>query len=759
MRHFLTVFTVLACLAYASIPVPQASAQFSGGTIDAIVVEGNQRIEAETVRSYLAVKEGDPFSPESVNESLKGLFATGLFADLTLRREGNRLIVNVVENPIINRLAFEGNNRIKDADLEQEVQLRPRQVYTRTKIQNDVKRVLDVYRRSGRFAATVEPKIIQLDQNRVDLVFEIDEGPVTGVSRINFIGNREFDDGQLRSVIQTKETRWYRIFSSDDNYDPDRLTFDRELLRRFYLSEGYADFRVVSVVAELASDRRDFFITFTIEEGDVYSFGEIGLETQFEDLDLDSLRQEITTIEGDSYNADEVEKSIDNLIEGVSNFGFAFVDIQPIIDRDRENRLIKLTYDIQEGPRVFVERIEIIGNFRTLDKVVRREFQLVEGDAFSTAKLRRSRQRINNLGFFSKVEVATVPGSEPDKTIIQVEIEEQSTGELSIGAGFSTSDGALADLSIRERNLLGKGQDLRGRFRLSQNTTEFDVSFTEPYFLDKNLAAGIDLFYITRDNQEESSFDQRSVGGGLRIGYDIIDRLRQSWRYTLRQDEIRDVSDSASRFIKDQAGDNIVSLIGHTLQYDQRDSRFDPTEGYFVKMSTDVAGLGGSIRFLRNTVAGGTYWPIAENVSFGVTGEAGLIFGLGKRVRINDRFFLGGDSFRGFELAGVSPRDSGTRDALGGKRFYSSSAELTFPIGFPEELGVSGKLFVEAGNVSDPDDEGPEVLDSNDVRSSVGVGVAWRSPFGPIRVDLAEAIVKEDFDRTQLLHFSFGTRF
>jgi outer membrane protein insertion porin family len=747
---------VLAAVLLLAVP---ALAQFSGGVVEEVRVEGNQRIEAETVRSYMSIRAGDPFEPQRINRSLKSLFATGLFADVSIRREGPALIVAVIENPIINRLAFEGNRRVTDETLEQEAQLRPRQVYTRTKVQNDVKRVLEVYRRSGRFAATVEPKVIELPQNRVDLVFEIDEGPVTGVTRINFIGNRVFSDGKLRSAIQTKESRWYRIFSTDDNYDPDRLTFDRELLRRFYLSEGYADFRVVSAVAELTPDRRDFIITFTVEEGELYGFGPIEITTQFEDLETETLRGQVVTLEGERYNADLVEDSINNLTDAVGDLGYAFVDIQPIIDRDRENRTIKLTYDIQEGPRVFVERIEIVGNFRTLDEVVRREFRLVEGDAFSTAKLRRSRERINNLGFFGKAEVTTIPGSEPDKTIIQVEVEEQSTGELSIGAGFSTQDGPLGDISIRERNLLGKGQDLRARFRLSSNTSEFDVSFTEPYFLDKNLSAGVDLFHITRDVQEESSFDQRSFGGGVRIGYEIIDGLRQIWRYTLRQDQIREVGDDASRFIQDQEGDTITSMVGQTITYDRRDNRFDPHEGYFVQVGNDVAGLGGSVRYLRNTFGAGKFWPITDTWTFGVTGEAGIIFGLGERIRINDRFFLGGDSLRGFEPAGTGPRDNTTQDSLGGKRFYTTTAELSFPIGLPEELGVAGKLFVDAGNASDPDDEGPEVVDSNLVRTSVGVGIAWRSPFGPIRVDLAEALIKEDFDKTQLLHFSFGTRF
>lgn len=732
------------------------------GTIEAIKIEGSQRIEPETVRSYLSVKPGDPYDAEKVNASLKSLFATGLFADVTLRREGQTLVVRVVENPIVNRVAFEGNRKIDSKNLESEVSLRARVVYTRTKVQNDTKRILDLYRRSGRFAATVEPKIIQLDQNRVDVVYEINEGPVTGVSSIRFIGNKAFSDSKLRSTIQTKETAWYRIFSSDDNYDPDRLTFDRELLRRFYLREGYADFRVVSAVAELTPDRNNFFITFTVDEGDRYKFGVVDLSTQFKNLDLNALRGSVLASEGNWYNADLIEKTITKLTDSVGNLGFAFVDIQPTIDRDRDKKVINVTFDIQEGPRVFVERIDIVGNYRTLDRVIRREFRLVEGDAFSTAKLRRSRQRIQNLGFFKKVDVSNVPGTDPDKTVVQVEVEEQSTGEISVGAGFSSAEGALADLSVRERNLLGRGQDLRTKFRVSQKSTEFDVGFTEPYFLDRDLSAGIDLFRVTRDNQDQSSYDLKAIGGGFRLGYSLTENLRHTTRYVLRQDKITNIDADASRFIKDQEGTTLTSLVGYTLFYDRLDSRQEPTDGYYLSFSQDFAGLGGDVQYLKNKVGGGHYWPIPlwDKWVFGLTGEAGFMTGLGEYVRINDRFFLGGDNFKGFAAAGVGPRDELTRDALGGRRFYVTTAELTFPLGFPEELGVSGKAFTTVGSVWDSEETGQAfVSDVKTPRASIGIGAAWKSPFGPIRVDLAKAILKQEVDQTQFFHFSFGTRF
>jgi outer membrane protein insertion porin family len=605
-----------------------------------------------------------------------------------------------------------------------------RSVYTRTKVQNDTKRILDVYRRSGRFAATVEPKIIQLDQNRVDVVYEINEGPVTGVKAITFIGNKAYNDGKLRSIVQTKETAWYRLFSSDDNYDPDRLTFDRELLRRFYLREGYADFRVVSAVAELTPDRNDFFITFTVDEGERYQFGVVDLSTQFKNLDLVALRPVLIPQEGDWYNADLIEKTITKLNDAVGNLGFAFVDIQPTIDRDRDKKTINLTFDIQEGPRVFVERIDIVGNYRTLDRVVRREFRLVEGDAF--------------------------------RTVVQVEVEEQSTGEISVGAGYSSAEGVLADLSVRERNLLGRGQDLRTKFRVSQKSTEFDIGFTEPYFLDRDLSAGVDLFRVTRDNKETSSYDLKAIGAGLRVGYSFTENLRHTTRYVIRQDKIEDIDEDASRFIKEQKGTTLTSPVGQSLFYDRLDSRQDPTDGYYLTFAQDFAGLGGDVKYLKHKVGGGAYWPIPvwEKWIFSLSGEAGIMDGMGERVRINDRFFLGGDNFKGFATGGVGPRDENTRDALGGKRFYVSTAEVTFPLGFPEELGVSGKAFTTIGSVWDSEEKGEfGVVDTKAARASIGIGAAWKSPFGPIRVDLARAIVKQEVDQTQIFHFSFGTRF
>lgn len=751
---------IFAGAARAQIPDP------AEGLVDQIVIEGAQRIEPATIRSYLTIGPGDTFDPVELDESLKSLFATGLFADVTLRRQGNALVVTIVENPIINRIAFEGNRRIDDDVLESEVSSRPRVVYTRTRVQNDVARILEVYRRGGRFAATAEPKVIQLEQNRVDLVFEIDEGPLTTIQSISFIGNAAFSDSTLRDQIQTEESAWWQIFATSDTYDPDRLAFDRELLRRFYLSEGYADFRVISAVAELTPDREGFFVTFTVDEGERYRFGTIDIVSLLPNLDVEQLRDVATTREGDWYSSVAVEETIERLVAAIADLQYAFVEVQPLVTRDREELLINITYEIDEGPRVFVERIDIIGNVRTIDRVIRREIELVEGDAFNASRLERSEANIRNLGFFERVDVNAIPGSAPDRTVIEVEVAEQSTGELALGAGFSSVDGPLGDVTLRERNLLGRGQDLRLRATLSGRGSQLDLSFTEPYFLERDLSAGFDLFRISRDNEDESSFEERTIGFGLRAGYPLADRLRQTLRYRLESRDIRDVDDDASIFVRSQEGETISSVVGHTIRYDRLDSRIDPTDGYSLRFGNDIAGLGGDVRFLRTTAGANYFVPVFEGVVLSLSAEGGYIFGLDDDVRINDRFFVGGANLRGFQTAGIGPRDISTDDALGGNEYVVGSVELSFPIGLPEELGVKGRTFSDFGTLTgldvSPEEEAlgsSDLVDDPSLRLSVGAGLSWASPFGPLRIDFAVPLLKEDFDREENFRFSFGTRF
>ena len=728
-------------------------------TIEAVVVEGNKRIEADTVRSYLLIGPGDPFDPDTVNDSLKALFATGLFADVTIRREGDALVVSVIENPIINRVVFEGNESIEDSELEAEIQLRPRVVYTRPRVQSDLQRLTEIYRRSGRFAATIDPKVVQLPQNRVDLVFEVNEGPVTEVLRINFIGNKRYSDSALRDVIQTRESAWYRFVTTDDSYDPDRLTFDRELLRRHYLSNGYVDFRVISAVAELTPERSEFVITFSLEEGERYRVADIDIESRLRDLSPESLLPLVELETGEWYDAEEVEDTVVALTEAVGSLGYAFVDVSPRIEQDREANTVDVTFEIGEGARVYVERIDIVGNVRTLDEVIRREIRLVEGDAFNTALVRRSRQRIQNLGFFDKVDIQTSEGSAPDRSVLTVEVSEVPTGELSLGAGVSSTDGLLGDISIRERNLLGRGQDLRLGFTASSRRQELDLSFTEPYFLDRNVAAGFDVYRRSLDLQDESSFERETIGFALRAGYPLAERLRHTVSYALRTDDVSDVSPIASRLIRDQQGTTTTSALAHVLDYDLRDSRIDPTEGYFANLRQEVAGIGGDTKYLRNTLSYGYFYPLEDRWVLSAVARTGHIVGLDEDVRIVDRFFLGGRRFRGFDPSGIGPRDARTGDALGGNLSYTVTGELGFPLEYGEDLNLRGSLFTDVGSLGRTDDSGPEVLDEGSLRLSIGAGLNFLTPIGPIRLDFAEALVKEDHDRTETFRFSLGTRF
>jgi len=747
----------------AGAPVPAGKAaprvEPGGPPISEIVVDGTQRIDPNTVLSYMTVKTGDVLSAAEINNSLKALYGTGLFADVAISREGTRLLVRVVENPVINRIAFEGNESLEDEELNTEIQLRPRVVFTRTKVQQDVKRIIELYRRSGYFGAVVEPKVIQLPQNRVNLVFEIKEGPESGIRAISFVGNRVFSDSELREVILTKESKWWRILTSADKYDPDRLTFDRELLRRFYLENGYADFRVVSGVAELAPDRSDFFVTFTVEEGDRYKFGDVEVVSKIKDIKPESLSPLIKFKKGDWYSSALVDDAVVQLTNEAGNFGYAFIEVRPRVRRDRDAHTISVAFEIQEGPRVFVERIDIRGNTRTLDRVIRREFRLVEGDAFNAAKLQRSQQRIRNLGFFKNVEANKARGSTPDKTIIEVDVEEQPTGELSLGAGFSTRDGVVGEVGVRERNLLGRGQDLKVSMRVSQRTQQFDLGFTEPYFLDRNIAAGIDLFNVRSSRADESSFREDKVGGRLRASYEINEQWSHGVRLTGQYVDVADVDDDASQIIKDQAGAEFESILGQTISYDSRDSRITPRDGLLSRVSTDFAGLGGGVRYAKATWKTQYYYPITKKWTGVLTGDVGHIEGLGQNVRVTDAFFLGNDNMRGFEVGGMGPRDKFTDDSLGAKSYAIGSVEVTFPIGLPEEFGVRGAAFTDFGTAFGADGPSNLINDSKSLRMSAGAGISWRSPLGPVRIDLAYPFLKSDFDKEQFFSFSFGTRF
>lgn len=756
-------FGLFVALTAISTPVLAQKAPVVADKINDIRVEGTERVEPSTVLSYVTLHIGDAFDQEKIDNSLKALFSTGYFSDISFYREANILIVSVKENPIINEIAFEGNDKVKDDELMAETQLRPRVVYTRSKVQEDLQRVLQIYKRLGYYSATIDPKIIPLEQNRVDLVYEINESGKTTVRAINFVGNKKFSDNALREVIQTKESRWYKFLTSDDNYDEDRVKYDEDLLRKFYLSKGYADFKVEAASAELSPDQKDFFMTYTISEGERYKLGGVNLENRINGLDPNTLVPLVKTTEGDWYNADYVEDTVIALTDHLADNQFAFADIKPNVKIDREKRTISLNYVIAESPRVFVERIEISGNTRTLDSVIRREMLLSEGDPFNRSKLKRSEQRIRDLQFFKDAKVQVVSGSQPDLAVIKITVDEQSTGELSVGAGFSTTEGPLGDIRIRERNLLGKGQDLQLATTISGRRQQYDLSFTEPYFLDRNLSAGFDLFSIERDYQRESSFDQKRQGGALRLGYPLAENTRQDLHYRLENNEISNVDPLASFYIRDQEGKRVTSEVGHTITYDMRNSKIAPTDGYIMSFSNDVAGVGGDARYSANKVKGAIYVPLDDDSKwiFSSAAEGGYIIGLGEDVTINNRYFLGGSTLRGFDNAGIGPRDTATGDALGGNRYLKGNAELTTPIGLAKETGVNAHFFTEAGTLGQVDTKAatPNLEDKDALRLSIGTGLSWRSPLGPLRGDIAFPLIKEDYDETRYFNFAFGTRF
>jgi outer membrane protein insertion porin family len=737
-----------------------------------IRIENNQRIERETILSYLDIRPGDQADAVRVDNSLKNLFATNLFADVAISRVGNTLVVRVVENPVINRIAFEGNRAVRDEILQPEVQLRPRTVFTRSRVQADVQRLLQVYHHNGRFAASIEPKVIQLPQNRVDLVFEINEGPLTGIRRIRFIGNRAFSDAQLRGAIQTKEARWWRFLTTDDTYDPDRVSFDQEQLRRYYNARGYADFAVTSAVAQLTPDGRDFFLTFTLDEGARYTFGEINVISRIPDLNAENLRRFVTTRKGAVFNLSAVEESVLDMTFEAGRYGYAFVEIRPRISRDADTRTIGIVYEIAEGPRVYVDRINIAGNVRTLDSVIRREFRISEGDAFNTAKVQRSLQRIRGLGHFDDVQLSQRPaqsdlppelrGVTPgDRVDLNMTVRERSTGELVFGFGYSTADQFIADVSLSERNLLGRGLSLRLSLTYATRRQDIDLSFTQPYFMGRGVSAGFDLFSRTSDLQRTSSYELATRGFSLRAGLPLTESLSSNFRYALRQVGIESVGALASHYIREQEGKRVVSEIGYSLLYDRRNDPRLPTQGYALRLNQELAGLGGAARYLR-TVAGAEYHrPLWVGEVVGTLAvDVGHVLGLGKDLSIADRFFIGGDSFRGFRNSGIGPRDADTLDSLGGRAYYVTTAEMSFPVGLPRDLGVRGSVFTDMGALWGPGVASPTgILDSTAPRVTYGAGLSWMSPVGQIRFEFAWPLKTEEFDYTERFRFSFGSRF
>ena len=859
----LALSLLLSSVAVSTIQLPalaQAGISENTGTIERIIVNGNQRIEDRTVLSYILVEPGSSFDANRIDLSLKSLFATGLFADAKFDRVGNQLVITLVENPIVSRVMIEGNKAMAEDKIREEIQIAPRGVFTAARMQADVQRIMELYRQSGRFAAKVTPEYVPLDQNRVDVIFSITEGPVSGVRAINFLGNEEYSDNRLRKEIVTRQSRWWQFFSSNDNYDPGRMEYDRDLLRQFYQNKGYYDFRVESAVAELTPDQKDFYITYTIDEGEIYRFGEVSVETELEKLNTDALRASLSAKSGNLFRGDTIEQSIDGLTYVAGIGGYAFIDVRPEISADMETKTVNVTFHVNEGPRVYINRINIVGNTQTLDRVIRRELRINEGDAFNRVLLDRSRNRVRALGYFKDVEVTELPTADPDQIDVDLKVTEQPTGEMSFSAGFSSSESFLVDVSVAQRNVLGRGQSASARVSTSTLQQILDLQFTEPRFLDRNMSAGLGAFATRLDYSDTDlgGYTTESMGVSAQLGFPLSDRLQLGLKYTLQNDKIDVVDQSividedsgerlTSEYTVDDGGtpgdtsdditgvtyvsaddvplpdgslivdvcdirylnryslcsserSEISSIVGYNLLLDMKNDPLEPTGGFDLLFGQDVSGFGGDVNFIRTNASMNLCQGITKSVVASLRLSGGYIEPYGtsegnseygqttpQGVRINNRFFKGGNSFRGFDTAGLGPRivqiiqnDDGTEtvkrlNALGGNAFYQASLDLSIPNYLPEEYGIKTGLFLEAGSVgllSDVDKSDPVeftdtygrdavqlIEDELSLRASTGLSVYWTSPFGPIRFDFSHILKSEEYDRTESFRFSTSTRF
>jgi len=759
-------------------PAPAArSPGEQSGVVGRVIVQGNQRIDPETILSYLPIGVGDRVDSARIDAALKALFQTDLFSDLKIDLQGSDLVVRVVENPIINQVLFEGNSNLKEDKLKDEVQIRPRGVFTKAKVEEDVGRIVELYRRSGRISATVTPKIVQLPQRRVDLIFEINEGPKSGILRVNFLGNVQFSGDALRNVVVTKESAWYKFFQSNDNYDPDRIEYDREQLRKFYRNRGFYDFRIISSVAELQPSQNGFAVTYALSEGRQYRFGKMTVHAELKKLNGDILRQILPIKEGQLYSDDKIEKATDALTFAAGAAGFAFVDVRPRYTPNPAKRTVDVSFDVKEGPRVYIDRIDIVGNTQTLDYVIRRQLGVAEGDAYNRALVDRSKNSVKSLGFFKDVDITNEPGSAPDRTNLEVKVTEQPTGQLSFSAGYSSLDKVVADIGVTQSNFRGRGENLSARISAGSLQQQIDLSFTEPHFLNRDLQGGFDLFAQRYDFTTQASYTTTSVGGIFHVAFPLATNALLSTRYSLQtQDVIVDAglcvpgAELTSIVLCEQSGSYITSLIGYTLGFDHRNDSQNPTRGFYVNISQDLAGFGGTVHYVRSTLRGGFYHGFNKDFIFSFTGDGGYIDGWnGDTIRITDRFYKGGDDFRGFQIAGIGPRDTQYGDALGGKLYAVGTMEMTLPTKLPEQYGIHAALFTDFGtlgildktNKINPNTNAPltAVQDDLGLRATAGLSVFWKSPLGPLRFDFSQIIRKDYYDRTELFRFSTSTRF
>ncbi|WP_018642308.1 outer membrane protein assembly factor BamA [Bradyrhizobium huanghuaihaiense] len=808
-------------------------------TVQSISVEGNRRVEVETIRSYFKPGPGGRLDQGAIDDGLKALIETGLFQDVRINRgPGGQIVVSVVENPVIGRIAFEGNKKIKDEQLTAEVQSKARGTFSRAMVQSDTLRIAEIYRRSGRYDVRVTPEVIEQPNNRVDLIFTIVEGSKTGVKSIEFVGNVAFSSYRLRDVIKTRESNLLSFLASGDIYDPDRVEADRDLIRRFYLKNGFADVQVVAALTEYDPEKKGFNVTFKIEEGAQYRVGAVDFRSSIPNFDPSSMRGYSRVGVGSLYNVESVEKSVEEMQIEASRRGYAFAVVRPGGDRNFEAHTVSVVFNIDEGPRTYIERINLRGNTRTRDYVIRREFDISEGDAYNRALVDRAERRLKNLDYFKSVKITTEPGSSSDRVILIVDMEEKSTGDFSISGGYSTTDGALAEVSVSERNLLGRGLFAKASVTYGQYARGYSLSFVEPYLLDYRVALGLDLYQREQKSNSYISYGTKTLGFSPRLGFSLREDLALQLRYSIYRQEITLPSYLANcnnvQFLPDGSvnplfnpspafanangislastnglgcysdgeaslpvrkelanGKTLTSALGYTLTYNTLDNNKNPTDGLLIDFRQDFAGVGGDVSYLKSAADGKYYTPLVSDIVGLVHLQGGILTKMGSDLRMLDHFQMGPNLVRGFAPNGIGPRDLnpfGTQDALGGTKYWGASFELQMPFWFlPKEVGLKGAVYADAGGLYDykgptswtatnevnvagciPSTTNPVSAgtctgliydDSKVIRSSVGVGLIWQSPFGPLRFDYAVPLSKGKYDRTQEFRFGGGTTF
>ena len=731
--------------------------QALGEQINDISIKGNQRVSEDTIRSYLSIDIGDKLSPDVLDKAIDRLFSTSLFSDVNISSENGLVKIIVKENPIINRVLVEGNDVLDTDILLAQLDIQPRRVYTKKVAIDGMQRLLEIYELSGRFGASIEPKIIELESNRVDLIFEIDEGPLIKITSIQFNGNERFSDRKLRQVIASREKRWWAFASSSDKYDENRLDYDIRLLRQFYQTRGYADIDIKRARGGLLPDRTGFAISFILEEGPIYSFNKIDVVSNIESVEGKTLLQEVTFKSGERYDIRRLEESLIDITNKLGDFGYAFVNVTPDITTEPEKAIIDIQFNIDTARKNYVERIEIIDNSRTADFVVRREMQLVEGDAYNQAKLQESLRNIRNLGFFSDVSVKTKPGSSADQSIIEIGVEEQSTGSLALGLGYSSIDKSSLSLSLNEKNFLGTGRSVGFSGAFSGTKSDFNLSLTEPFFLNRNLSASTNIF---TNKVEGGSAKTSTKGIGFGLGFKAANDVYHRLTYNFSEKKTNQTANNASSSTGETDKKLISSALGYTLGIEKRDNRFDPSDGFFAEISETYSGLGGDVNFLKSVVRGANYRSVSfDRFVLGARAEAGHINGLGEKVTQSNRFFLGGNKVRGFDGAGIGPRDNSSDGAVGGNNYYAGSFDVITNVGLNPDLGVRWTLFADYGSAWDTDfPSGVIGAKDDNVRKSIGFGLLWDTAIGPLSFYWAEPISKQPYDKLREFQFTIGTR-